>query len=207
MRDCNPRSDVLGDGFQARAGVDQIDLADERFGQAMVVVEALGRAASAAVHRLRPEDVALAAEDIAAGNGGIDLHARIGRLVADFQLLHEELAGALEIVVVQGPVRQAGQGDPAAARVAGLLGDDVCVAQELVALAARIFERKQAVEPDGGVDDLPVETLGARGGVGKPGQDDRKFLVLIGVFGDGVVELAEIIIGEGIEHRRMTNLV
>ena len=119
----------------------------------------------------------------------------------------KNFAGALQIIVVERAIGEARQRDPSPAGIAGFLGHDVGIAEELVALAARVLERQETIEPDGGVDNLAVEALGAGGSMRESSQDDGELEVLIGILGDGFVESAEVLVGEGIEHCRVSNLV
>ena len=187
----------LGDRFETGARIDQIDLADQRLGDAVVIVEPQSRSDW-------PGGTWPGRRGCRPRGGGCRRRKWRSRPRPASRSISSPISSCCEknlrarsrSSVVERTVGQAGERDAATPGVAGLLGDDIGVAQQLIALAAGVVERQEAVEADGGVDDLPVETLGAGGGMGEPGQDDRVLGMLFGVLGDGVVELPEILVRE-----------
>ena len=65
---------------------------------------------------------------------------------------------------------------------------------------------KERVESESRVDDLILEALGPRRGVGQACQDDSVFAVLIGLFLDHQIEALEILRREAIKDPRIANL-
>src|SRR5262249_6211276 len=153
------------------------------------------------------EGIALAAEDVAEHDRGIDFGGGVGRFVADVELLLEDGLGAFELVGFDGALAETGERETTAADVAGARGDDVGGAEELVALAARVLLGEETVEAEGGIDDLAIEALGAGGGVAEAGEDDGVLAVVGGALGDLLIEDAKILVGEGVEDGGMPDLV
>ena len=179
-----------------------LDLAHQRFRDTVLVVEPLRAAAGAAEERLRLGTLSLLAQEIAERKRGIDLGDVVVFLVAKLELLPQQGASSFRFARVERAQTEPAQRGATALDVSGALRDRVGVPQQPLAFMAGIVAGKQRIESQRGIDDLVVEALGARRGIGQPSQDDGILAILVGLLFDDQVEPFEILGREAIEHAR-----
>jgi hypothetical protein len=183
-----------------------LDLSHQRFRDTVLVVEPLRSAAGAAEERLRLGALSLLAQEITEGKRGIDLGDVVVFLVTKLELLPQQGAGPFRVTRVERAQTEPAQSGAAALNVSRALRDPVGISQEPLALMAGIVAREQGIESQRRIDDLIVEALGARRGIGEPGQDDGILAVLVGLLFDHQVEALEILGREAIEHGGVPDL-
>jgi hypothetical protein len=99
-------------------------------------------------------------------------------------LLPQQGPSPLRFARIERAQTEPAEGGATALDVSGALGDRVSISQEPFPFMAGIVSGQQRIESQRGVDDLVVKALGARRGIGKPGQDDGILAVLVGLLFD-----------------------
>ena len=127
-------------------------------------------------------------------------------LVAKLELLPQQGPSPFRITRVERAQTEPAECGAATLDVSCTLRDRVSIPQQPLPFMTGIVAGEQRIKSQRGIDDLVVEALGSRRGIGESGQNDRILAVLVGLLFDHEIETLEILGREAIEHSGIPDL-